>query len=313
MSDDSVAGGDKIEGERLEPNSNGNGIKEEGVKTVATTLADIEESLDALNLSFNLDALNILDDDYAKPREIEALREKLGTSVPVRLFGLANSAHYGRASSGKITRFTDVISRLGTDLTRYTAIFIAFLELSTSEDMKLVMARNFATSKMSQAIALHLDAPASKKNMAVFAGLFLEIGRLIILLFAYKEGIKFKDEFLDKYQARIGGLVIDKFGLPAELREIIQHPCFTFEGKDCFTSSAISDMAHSIVDASFRNHGKLLVQSAMPDPEGILYNSTIGLEIQTQFTAMGLGKYVRVISAEPTEAEQRLLDKGMRR
>lgn len=310
MSDVSVEGKDKTETESLKSNG---GSNEAGIKTVATTLAAIEESLDTLNLSFNLEVLDVLENDRATPADIEALKENLGPTVPARLYGLANSAHYGRASSGRITKFTDVISRLGTDLSRSTAIFIAFLELCNGEDMKLVMAQNFATSKIAEAIALHLDVPIPKRNLAMLGGLFMEIGRIIILLYAYKEGIKFKEKFLLKFQAKIGALVIDKFGLPPELSVIIQHPYFTFEEKDSFATSAISDMAYRIVKDSFLKHGKLIVQSAMPDPEGILYQTTVGSEILTQFRTMGLGEYIKVIPSELTEIEQRLLEKGVAR
>jgi hypothetical protein len=267
--------------------------------------------LDTLNLSFNIDTLDVLQNDYATPADIEVLKEKLGPTVAARLYGLANSVYYGRVSSGYITKFRDVINRLGTDLTRSSAIFIAFLEMANSEDMTLVMARNFATSKIVQSIAPHLNISTSKKNLAMLGGFFMEIGRLVILLYAYKEGIKIEEEFYRKYQARIGVLVIDKFGLPPALKGIIQHPCFTFEGKDSLAPSAISDMAYRIVDESFREHGKLIVQSAMPDPEGILYQTTVGSEILNQFISMGLGRYVRVIPTELTEVEQRLLERSV--
>ena len=172
------------------------------------------------------------------------------------------------------------------------------------------MARSFATSKIVESITPHLIVPKSKSNLAKLGGLFMEIGKLIILLYAYKEGVKIKDKFYRKYHARIGVLVIDKFGLPPELKGIIQHSYFTFEGKESFSPSAITDMAYRIVEESFREHGKLIVQSVMPDPEGILYQTTVGSDILTQFITMGLGEYAQVIPTELTEVERRLLKKG---
>jgi len=69
-------------------------------------------------------------------------------------------------------------------------------------------------------------------------------------------------------------------------------------------------MAYRVVDESFYTNGKFIVRSAMPDPEGILYNSTAGSMILSQFQLMGLSKYVRVVPAELTEIEQRLIDKS---
>jgi hypothetical protein len=302
MSNSSIPGKNKFGVECLESNNGNN--------EVATTLAAIEKSLDTLNLSFNIDALDVLQNDYATPADIEVLKDSLGPTVLVRLYGLANSTYYGRASSGHITKFKDVINRLGTNLTRSCAIFASFLEMSYGEDMRLVMARSFATSKIVEAITPHLIVPTSKSNLAKLGGLFMEIGKLIILLYAYKENVKIKDEFYRKYHARIGVLVIDKFGLPPELKDIIQHSCFTFEGRESFAPSAISDMAYRIVEESFREHGKLVVQSVMPDPEGILYQTTVGSDILTQFISMGLGEYAQVIPTKFTEVEQRLLNKG---
>lgn len=99
------------------------------VEADETILEAIELSLDELNLSFDIDELKILDDEKARPRDLEALKENLGPTVPARLFSLANSVHFGRISSGKITRFTDVVTRLGTDFIQATAFFIAFLRI----------------------------------------------------------------------------------------------------------------------------------------------------------------------------------------
>jgi hypothetical protein len=55
MSDDSVTGKEKAGVEFFESNNGNN--------EVATTLAAIEKSLDTLNLSFNIDALDVLQND----------------------------------------------------------------------------------------------------------------------------------------------------------------------------------------------------------------------------------------------------------
>ena len=179
------------------------------VEADETILEAIELSLDELNLSFDIEELKILDDEKARPRDIEALKENLGPTVSARLFSLANSVHFGRISSGKITRFTDVVTRLGTDFIQATAIFIAFLELVRSERMKLVMARNFATSKLAELITTQIKISISNRNAVILGGLFIEIGRLIILLYADNEDIELDEDFIQKYHSRTGVLVLD--------------------------------------------------------------------------------------------------------
>ena len=275
-------------------------------------LQGIGQSLDELNLCFDLEELNVLENENASPKDIEALKENLGPTVPLRLFSLANSTHFGRISSGKITKFTDVVTRLGTDFTRATAIFIAFLELANTDHTKMVMARNFATSKLAELIAIQMKVSTSNKNAVILGGLFIEIGQLIMLLYAHNEDIEMKEDFLQKYRARVGVMTIEKLELPATLIEIVRHSYFTFVEKNSFAPSAITDMAYRIVRESFYKHDKLVIRSAMPDPEGILYNSTAGSEILMQFDLMGLGKFVQVVPAELTEIEQRLIDKSVK-
>jgi HD-GYP domain-containing protein (c-di-GMP phosphodiesterase class II) len=270
----------------------------------------IGQSLDELDLSFDIEELNILDDENAKPRDIEALKENLGATVSTRLFSLANSTHFARISSGKITKFTDVITRLGTEFTRATAIFIVSHELAITDRMKLVIARNFATSKLAEIIAYQMKLSIPDRNTVILGGLFIEIGKLIMLLYAHNEEIELDEDFIQEYHSSIGIRVIEKFELPVPLKEIIHHSHFTFVKKNSFALSALTDMAYRVVDESFNKHGKLIVESAMPDPDGILYNSTVGSMILSQFQLMGLGAYVQVVPAELTDIEQRLIDKS---
>lgn len=272
-------------------------------------LGDVEQSLEEINLGFDYDALNVLDDEDARPAHIEALKDQLGTVIAARLFSLANSVHYGKMASGQITRFVDVVKHLGTETTKSTAIFIALMGLSDSRQTREIFARNYATSQLADVLAGQLGVRGNVRSRIALGGLFIEMGKIIMLLYNEKTGTEVDAGFIEKYHTRVGVKVIEKFALPEALAAIISHQHFTFVKKESLGTLAIVHMAHAVMDSSFARHGKLVVQSAMPDPEGILYKNTVGSTLMSHFQIMGLSAYLRVIPTEPTEQEKRLLEK----
>ena len=273
-------------------------------------LDNVLECLENINLEFDFKVLDVLEDENATPAKIEVLKEQLGTLVSARLFSIANSVHYGKMRSGNITKFIDVVRHLGTDTTRTTAIFVALLSLANTEEMRTIFARNFATSRLAELFATQLGFKGNEKSTATLGGLFIEMGKVIMLLYADKESFCYVDGFIDKYQAYVGTKVIEKFELPQSLKSIIDHPCFTFVKKDSLDLTSVVDMAHAIVNESFAKYGKLRIKSPLPDPEGLVYQSTMGSLIKEQFNIMGIGGYLQVIEAEYTELEQRIIEKG---
>lgn len=271
-------------------------------------LNDIVLSLERLDLGFDPKVLNILDDETATPQKIDELRDHLGETVSARLFSIANSVHYGKARSGHITRIRDVVTHLGTDATRAMVMFIALRALGDTEEMNLVFARGFATSKLSEILASQMSLDRQQKNMTSLGGLFIEIGQVIMMLYEVAEEKKLDDKFIENYYPYMNMKVIETFGLPLSLSDIVYHDNFTFVKKDSLAPSAIVDLAYAIIEKSFKKYGKLRVESPMPDLEGFLYASTIGSIFESQFQTMELSPYLEVIRAELTEQEQRLLD-----
>jgi len=266
--------------------------------------------LENIDLEFDFKVLDVLEDETATPVKIEQLKDKLGPMVSARLFGIANSVHYGKQRSGNITKFIDVVKHLGSDTTRTTAIFVALLSLAKSDEIRTVFARNFATSKLAELFAARLDVKGDEKSTVTLGGLFVEIGRAFMMLYAEKESYQYKAGFIDRHQAYVGVKVIEKFELPESLIQIIDHPCFTFVKKNGLALSAIVDMAHAVVNECFARHGKLRIQSPMPDPQGLVYSSTMGSILKEQFNVMGIGGYIEVRETPYTEAEQRIIDRG---
>jgi HD-like signal output (HDOD) protein len=271
-------------------------------------LEEIRQSLEEINLGFDIKVLNVLDDEKARPAEIEALKEKLGELVAVRLFSVANSNYYGKIRSGKITKFIDVVTHLGVDTTRSLAIFIALMALADTEDLRRVFARNFATSKLAEFLGLQLGISSAERSVVGLAGLFIEIGKVIIALYERQSGRVLSQEFVARHHPWVGARVIEIFELPPVLSEIVDHPYFKFVKKDHLSLSAIIDLAYAVVDRSFARHEKFVIESVMPDPDGILYSKTAGSLIAGQFQSIGLSSYAHVVQTEYTEQEKHLYE-----
>lgn len=271
-------------------------------------LEEIRQSLEEINLGFDIKVLNVLDDEKARPAEIEALKEKLGELVAVRLFSVANSNYYGKSRSGKITKFIDVVTHLGVDTTRSLAIFIALMALADTEELRRVFARNFATSKLAEFLGLQLELNSTDRSIIGLAGLFIEIGKVIMALYERQSGRVLSQEFVARHHPWVGARVIETFELPPVLSEIIAHPYFKFVKKDKLSLSAIIDLAYAVVDRSFSRHEKFVIESAMPDPEGILYSKTAGSLIAGQFQSIGLSAYAQVVPSDYTEQEKHLYE-----
>lgn len=272
-------------------------------------LAAIEQSLEEINLGFDYRVLDVLDDEEARPPRIEALKDQLGTVIAARLFSLANSVHYGKMRSGHITRFVDVVMHLGTETTKSTAIFIALMGLSNTEDSRRIFARNYGTSQLADVIAGQFGMNGNVRSRAALGGLFMEIGKVIMLLYGEKTGRPLAPDFVERHHRRIGARLIQCFALPEVLAAIITQPHFTFIKKEGLGTLAMVYMAHAVVASSFAEYGKLVVQSAMPDPEGILYKSTIGSILMSHFQIMGLGAYLKVVPTDLSEQERHLLER----
>lgn len=272
-------------------------------------LEEIYKYIDDLDIGFDFNALTVLDDDKSTPSMIEALKEKLGQVVSARLFCIANSVRFGKNRSGKITKFMEVVNHLGTRATKSTALFIALHSQASTEEMHMVFARCFATSKLSEMLAYKMSLPDKDRTTVTLGALFIEIGKLMLLLYSTASGEQLDAEFIDLHYPEVSVKIIEKFNLPEELREIVSRPIFRFVKKDSLALSAVAEMAYGVVSNSFARHGKLVVQSSMPDLEGILYTSTAGSLLAEQFQIIGLGSYLQVIPNELTETEKSLLEK----
>ncbi len=272
-------------------------------------LQAIEESLDDISLEFDFDILKVLDDENAQPSMIEALKDELSPPVSARLFSVANSVYYGKSRSGKITRFVEVVTHLGTDTTKSTAAFVALLGLANTEQIRRVFARSYATSKLVELICEAMEIRGDIKSTASLGGLFVEIGKVIAYLYEEKQSTEIGEGFVDRFYPHLNVKVIEHFELPPALTDVVSGGPLTFIKKGALPVASLVHVAHSIVDQSFEKHNKLVIQSTMPDPQGLLYSKTAGAYLESMFQAMGLGNYLQVVPLEFTDIEQRFLEK----
>ena len=264
-------------------------------------LADIEDKIfDKVNLGFDPEVLDVLDNPDVSDREIELLKAKIGDDIMVRLFGIANSVHYGQLRRGSVDTFYKVVSRLGMDFTRVLIIFLAFAALSKDKEVKIIFAKSFATSILGgKILAKEFGLRDNDAKKVELGGLLLEIGKIIIAVYRslYNDDYvqaEIGEDFISVYHSHLGVKIIEKFNLPEFLKDMISMECLTLE-TELISLSGIVMVAYSIVDLSFRRFSnKLVIASPMPDPDGTVAH-TIGAVIEDTFKAVGLGGYIEII------------------
>ena len=264
-------------------------------------LLDIEDKiLNRVNLGFDPEVLDLLNNPDASERQIELLKAKIGDEILAKLFSIANSVYYGQLKRGPVDTFYKVVSRLGMDFTRVLIIFLAFAALSKDKEVKIIFAKSFATSLLGgRILAKEFGLRDNDAKKVELGGLLLEIGKIIIAIYRslYNddyEQAEIEEDFISQYHSLLGLKIVDKFKLPEFLKDMISTECLTLE-TELISLSGIVIVAYSIVDSSFRRFGnKLVIASPMPDPNGTVVH-TIGAVVDETFKAVGLSGYIEII------------------
>jgi hypothetical protein len=264
-------------------------------------LLDIEDKiLNRVNLGFDPEVLDLLNNPDTSERQIELLKAKIGDEILAKLFSIANSVYYGQLKRGHVDTFYKVVSRLGMDFTRVLIIFLAFAALSKDKEVKIIFAKSFATSLLGgRILAKEFGLRDNDAKKVELGGLLLEIGKIIIAIYRslYNDDYEqaaIGEDFISQCHSLLGVKFIDKFKLPEFLKDMISTECLTLE-TELISLSGIVMMAYSIVDLSFRKFGnKLVIASPMPDPDGTVIH-TIGAVVEDIFRAVGLAGYIEII------------------
>jgi HD-like signal output (HDOD) protein len=257
-------------------------------------LKEIEEKIiRKVDLGFNPQILEVLDRVDARREEIEALREALGKGLVTRLFGLGNSTYYGRLRAGKFTDFSEIIFRLGFGPAKIYILSLALFFVKPGKEFVDLAARSFLISFLGKMIAKKMGMTEEEIKKVEMGGLFLKIGKVFMLLYESCEEKKLDEDFISLYYPYIGLKVVDFFKLPEFLKEVISFSSLQLE-ENSFSISSIIELAHSEVDKSFKKFGKFVIQSPMPDEEGMVL-TTLGADLAHQFEAVGLGVFLEVL------------------
>ncbi len=261
-------------------------------------LAKIEDRmLNRINLGFNPEVLDVLDNVEASTEEIESIKMRISNEILIRLFGVANSAYYGSLKKGSIRTFSEVVSRVGMHHTKALIIILALHIMAQGDrDVEIVFARSFAASVVGKVLAREFSIREDMAKRVELGGLMMQIGIIMMILyrkFKKPEEEDIDEEFISTYHAYLGEKVVDRFALPDYLKSMVHSNCLALDTQ-VIALKGIVQIAHDTVSASFRKfHNKLVLESPPPGPErdaaGMLGNI-----IREQFNAVGLGKYIRI-------------------
>lgn len=176
-------------------------------------LLDMQEKfLETMSFGFRPEVMDILDNEYADQRQIESIKDMLNQAICTRLYGIGNSVYYGRLRKGDVTSFFEVAMRLGTAQTKTYIIMLSLLQIGSSPDTRQLLAKAVATSVIGKIAANRLGLPREGASRVELAGLFLEIGRMIALIYNEKEQkYRLAPDFPDRFNLFIGLKVIDSF------------------------------------------------------------------------------------------------------
>jgi HD-like signal output (HDOD) protein len=258
----------------------------------------IEElTLKDLQLGFDPKALEILDNENSSSQQINDVKQLISKDIVALLFRVGSSFHYQKLRLGVAPDFYELIMRLGTVPAKIFILAMSLFAISSDEKMKELSARCFATSLLSRLFAQERKWKDILVNEAELMGLFLEIGKVIMLLYQHKieethpEEERLDVSFVDKYHSYFGEKIVEKFKLPSFLGDILSHPYYLSFDDDSLTVPGLVFSTWCEVDRCFRVNRKLIIQSVMPNQEG---NPPVtpGAIIQDRFLALGLGKYL---------------------
>jgi|WetSurMetagenome_2_1015567.scaffolds.fasta_scaffold00081_28 hypothetical protein len=252
-----------------------------------------------LHLGYDPKVLQILDDENASAQKINDIKQLISKDIVAALFQVGSSFHYLKLNVGNAPDFYDLIMRLGTTPSKVFILAMSMFTIRSDEKMKELAARSFATSILSSLFAQERKWKESLIRKAELMGLFIEMGKVVMLLYRHKmeethPGEKIYDNsFYDKYQSYFGGKIVEKFGLPEFLHDVLAHPDYLSFDEESITVAGLAFSTYCHIDRCFEKYRKLIVRSIMPNQEGNPPVTT-GTIMRDRFNAVGLGKYLEI-------------------
>ena len=265
-------------------------LKREVPEPDLARLSDIyEKVIEKLNLGFDPSVLIVLDNEDAHQTDIERLKFKIKEQIVARLLGRANSVVlFGKVKPGDASSFTKVVLRMGMKPAKIYILALALFLLDPA--LEPLAGRSFSRAILGRILAEEMGFKSTAVERVEMGSLLLEIGRIPAILYEIQESTSLDENFVSTWHPLLGLALLRKYELPDYLEETFLHNHFSFLHRS-LSPLAVIDLADLVVRQSFAKHGKLIVESPLPDAT---IDSTLGSNILDQFSAIGYRKFVEV-------------------
>lgn len=260
---------------------------------------------------FDPGIFSILDDVNIGRRELDLVQRKISESVWLRLQSIAGSVYSGNIRRGEVSSFYEVVSRLGTQKTKILIMMMGAQQSALADrEVESIFARNFSTSVMANVLAQQFGFREESAQRAELGGLFLGIGRLVMVLYRKAmahEALEIDDGFIDAYHRFMAAKIIKRFALPDFLTTIITAQSVLFE-ENTISLPGVVYLARDMVRSSFQKYGnRLVIRCNIPRPATDV-SRTIEAIVRDKFRAAGLEKYLVILRVSPSFAARGELD-----
>jgi hypothetical protein len=257
-------------------------------------LTEIEEKvMNQVHLGFDPQVLEILDREETSRSQIESLKEMISKEIVIRLFSLGNSIYYGRLRAGKFSSFSEIILRLGMGPSKIYILALSIFFMNPGKEFTALAARSFIISVLAKILAKQMGLKEEEVNNAGLGGLFLKVGKVFMMLYNHQKEEPLDKEFISRYYPYLGLKMVEKFKLPDFLKAVLSCQVCSF-WEDSVSVPGVIQLAHSVVDKSFKKYGKWVIQSPIPDADGLVI-STHGSMMAAELDAVGLGSFLEIV------------------
>lgn len=253
-------------------------------------LCEIHETvIEKLNLGFDPSVLIVLDNEDVHQHEIEQLKFKIKEQILSRMMGRANSVVlFGKVKPGDAGSFAKIVLRMGMKPSKIYILAMALFLLDPA--LETLAGRSFSRAILGRILAEELGFKSTAVERVEMGSLLLEIGRIPATLYEIRSATPLDEGFVSAWHPLLGLAILRKYDLPGYLEETLLHSHFSFLHRS-LSPLAVIDLADLVVRQSFSQHGKLVVESPLPDAT---IESTFGSSMQDQFSAIGYRKFVEV-------------------
>lgn len=253
--------------------------------------------------------LKVLDDVNASRRSIQELGAKIAANNPelsAAILEISYAIYFGYTGQGRPPDFFDAVLRLGSDRMKTLLFALNLFALDKGREARKRAARSASISVLGKLIAEEMHLKDDLVRRVETGGLLSQLGRSLLMK-ARELGMDLSDEFIDRNERLLATRLVDRLQLDPFLKHVMELSCLEFDEKS-LSLAGIIRLAESIADDSFRQHGKLVVRSPLPDEDGIL-SWTPAAAILRLFSVLGIEEFLE-IQETPTQRQLDAKNKG---